>query len=316
MVKLIHDGYTEGKTEIPPINDKRLCVFESEFANVLHQGKRDGNTLSMALRDLWDGKSIKPATKAAAVGVKYPHVSIMGAITPSELRSCLAERELTNGFANRFIMIFAERGRLIPFPKATPQNVVNSLADEVEGVFRFAQAGRWVDRDNMLIRLSAEAQELYSSLYRSELNADIGGHALVPLQERRAPMLLRVAMVLALTDRTSEINGDHLRAAHAWVRYWIESVLFVFADAADEHAVRETSETAGRIVEFIRSRGKATRWEVSRDCFKGHAKKDQIDAALDELLGASPPVIDIETVPRASGSGSPTKFYRMAAKSA
>lgn len=316
LVSLIHDGYTEGKTEVPPINDKRLCVFESEFVNVLHQGKRDGNTLSSALRDAWDGKSIKPATKSAKVGVADPHIGIVGAVTPSELRACMASRELTNGFANRFMMIFAERGRLVPFPEATPQDEVNALAADVAAVFRFAGAERWVDKDTTRIVMSAEARTLYERLYRSELNAEVGGPAVAPLLERRAPVLLRIALILALTDHRAEIDTDHIRAAHAWVRYWVDTVLYVFSEAAEEEAVREVSDTAARIVEFIRSRGKATRWEVSRDCFKGHAKKDQIDAALDELLGASPPVIDIETVPRASGSGSPTKFYRMAAKSA
>ena len=60
---MIHDGYKDGKEEVPAILDKRLLVVESEFVNVLHQSKRDGNTLSAALRDCWDGVSLKPATK-------------------------------------------------------------------------------------------------------------------------------------------------------------------------------------------------------------------------------------------------------------
>lgn len=55
LVSLIHDGYRRGKEEVPPIEDKRLWVVESEFANVLHQSRREGNTLSAALRDCWDG---------------------------------------------------------------------------------------------------------------------------------------------------------------------------------------------------------------------------------------------------------------------
>lgn len=45
--------------------DKRLWVIESEFSNVLHQTKRDGNTLSSSLRDAWDGGDIKPAIKSS-----------------------------------------------------------------------------------------------------------------------------------------------------------------------------------------------------------------------------------------------------------
>ncbi|MDH1607703.1 hypothetical protein N5E82_18540, partial [Comamonas aquatica] len=64
LVALMHDGYQQGKQDIQAIDDKRLWVVESEFANVLHQGRREGNTLSAALRDCWDGVSLKPATKS------------------------------------------------------------------------------------------------------------------------------------------------------------------------------------------------------------------------------------------------------------
>lgn len=37
-------------------------------------------------------------------------------------------------------------------------------------------------------------------------------------------MLLRLAMVLALTDKTFTINVQHLNAGMAWIRYWTDSV--------------------------------------------------------------------------------------------
>jgi hypothetical protein len=37
---LIHDGFSEGKKDTEEIHDKRLWVIESEFANVLHQTRR------------------------------------------------------------------------------------------------------------------------------------------------------------------------------------------------------------------------------------------------------------------------------------
>ncbi|MGL4189647.1 MAG: hypothetical protein ACRCTM_12320 [Sphaerotilus sulfidivorans] len=309
LVSLIHDGYTEGKNEVPPINDKRLCVFESEFVNVLHQGKREGNTLSAALRDAWDGVSIKPATKSAKIGATDPHIAIVGAVTPSELRTSMAARELTNGFANRFVMIFAERTRLVPFPEATSQDVVNGLAAEFGRTFEFAQAGRWVEKDTMRVSLSPAAAALYASLYR-ELCNEVGGPAVFPLLERRAPVLLRIALILAMTDRTAIIERHHIEAAHAWVRFWTESVLYVFAEAADEEASRQTSETSHRIADFIRAKGEVTRKQITVELFKGHVPKDRIDAALDELLGSSPPVAVVREV---RGAGRPAKFYSMAA---
>jgi hypothetical protein len=136
---LIHDGYREGKREVEPIHDKRAWIVESEFANVLHQAKRDGNTLSPALRDAWDGISIKPAVKHQRLWATDPHIALSGQITPSELLSVIEHRELSNGFANRFLIFWAERERLVPFPAATPQETVNSLAERTAEVIRFAK---------------------------------------------------------------------------------------------------------------------------------------------------------------------------------
>ena len=103
LVALIHDGYKLGRQVVEPIDDKRLWVVESEFANVLHQGRRDGNTLSAALRDCWDGISMKPATKSNRLHASDPHVCLSGAISPGELLALMKSRDLTNGFANRLL---------------------------------------------------------------------------------------------------------------------------------------------------------------------------------------------------------------------
>lgn len=314
---LIHDGYREGKEEIPPIEDKRLAVFESEFANVIAQGKRDGNTLSAALRDAWDGVSIRPATKTNRTWATDPHITLAGAITPGELRSMLSARDLTNGFANRFLIIWAERQRILPFPKATPQGTVDELARRIIEALEKAGADRFVEKDVHRMSLSDKAQRVYAQLYLHELNDQSAGEAVNALIERRAPMLLRMAMLFALCDGMVVVDVPHLEAALAWVRYWVESVKFIFASAVDEAGVAETNQTAEKIVEFLTAKGKATRTELSRDCFQGHASKDRIDMALDELLSATPPRIVVESVPRPKDNpGAPTKWYRLAANSA
>lgn len=102
-------------------------MFESEFTNVLHQGKREGNTLSSALRDAWDGVSMKHATKSARLWATDTHLSMLAAVTPSEYLAMMAARELTNGLANRFLMFWAERTNMLAFPSATRQDDVDDL---------------------------------------------------------------------------------------------------------------------------------------------------------------------------------------------
>jgi hypothetical protein len=311
---MIHDGFKDGNKEVPAINDKRLWVIESEFANVLHQGRRDGNTLSTALRDCWDGASLRPATKGNRCWATDPHVCLSAAITPSELRTTIAARDLSNGFANRFLTIWAERPRMLPFPKATPEAQVNHLAERVCEVLRYCGADRLVDRDALRVSLSADAMDYWKTLYTGELNDRGHGERINALIERRAPMLLRIAMLLALTDLTDTVGVHHLQAALAWIRYSVESVRFIFASAADEAVTEETNVAASKIVEFLKNRGRVTRNQLRVECFSGHVGGDSLDAALDDLLTCNPPRIRVDE--DRSKPGRPTKFYELVARKA
>lgn len=312
LALMIHDGYRDGKNEVPAIDDKRLLVVESEFSNVLHQSKRDGNTLSGALRDAWDGTSIKPAVKTCPVWATDPHISIIGDITPSELCELMHKRELTNGFANRFIFFWAECDKVVPFPQPTPDHVVDGLATRVAQVLRFAGAACHEDKDVMRVELSDEAASLYDHLYRGELRDRSAGEHITGLLDRRAPVLLRLAMLFALTDQSTVITPPHLNAAMAWVRYWVDSVKFIFQNAVDEAGAAGLTETAGKIVAYLTVRGQCSRTELSKDCLGGHVHKAHLDKALDELLTATPPAVEVITVPRLGGqAGSPTKLYKL-----
>lgn len=310
LVALMHDGFKQGRQEEAPVEDKRLWVVESEFANVLHQSRREGNTLSAALRDCWDGVSLKPATKTHRLHASHPHLTLSGAISPSELLALMSHRELTNGFANRFLMIWAERSRILPFPKATPEHQVDELARRVLAVLRFAQAHQFQRRDWLRMELSAQAQWAYAQLYRGELHEDSGNARVNALLERRAPILMRLAMVFALSDLSARIEAHHVAAAMAWVRHAVASIRYVFMNADEDSRSADVLELSERLLQFLKSARQATRREINTACFQGHVSKQRIDAALEHLLAAAPPQISMELRLRPSGApGSPTRVY-------
>ena len=313
LVALMHDGYRQGKQEIPAIDDKRLWIVESEFANVLHQGRRDGNTLSAALRDCWDGVDLKPATKSNRLYASNPHVCLSGAISPSELTALMSARELTNGFANRFLMIWAERTRILPFPKETPLATVERLARKTLEVLAFVRADRHEARDHFRMELSPQAQWRYAQLYRGELNDDLGDGTVGALLERRAPMLLRLAMLLALTDLQTRIDAPHIDAAMGWIRHATASARHVFVSAAEDAKLAQVLELSNRVLAFLRVRGQATRSQISADCFRGKVPKTMIDASLEHLLAVTPPKINVQWAERIDGApGAPRRVYRLA----
>ena len=313
LVALIHDGYRQGRQDAPAIEDKRLWVVESEFANVLHQGRRDGNTLSAALRDCWDGVDLKPATKSNRLYASDPHVCLSGAISPGELTGLMSTRELTNGFANRFLMIWAERSRMLPFPKETPQAVVEHLARRTLEVLTFVHADQHDEREHLRMELSPQAQWHYAQLYRGELHDGIDDGAIGALLERRAPMLLRLAMLMALTDLQTRIDVPHIDAAMAWIRHATASVRFVFVSAAEDAKLAQVLELSNRVLIFLRERGQATRSQLSAECFKGKVPKTRLDASLEHLLASTPPKITVQWGERADGApGAPLRVYRLA----
>jgi putative DNA primase/helicase len=311
---LIHDGYREGTIEHPPVTDKRLLVVESEFANVLHQTRRDGNTLSAALRDAWDGLGIKPATKTARLWASDPHIAIAAACTPTELRDMMQARELANGFANRFIIFWAERENLVPFPQAAPDKLVADLARLAVEVIQFAKRDyRWdsdpalARQDQVEICLAPKAKAEYERLY-GVLNHQRDGELINGLMARSAPMLLRMASLFALTDLQTTVDLQHIQAAFAWVQYWRESVKFIFNNAAEESTQREVESIAAKILAWLNEYGQKSRTEISQQCLSGHVSRTRLDVALDSLLTSTPPAIEIIEGP-ILGNGKATKHY-------
>ena len=52
-------GYQDVEVD-PGVSDKRLLVYEPEFALVLKQMERQGNTLSAILRQAWESGNLGP----------------------------------------------------------------------------------------------------------------------------------------------------------------------------------------------------------------------------------------------------------------
>lgn len=312
LAALIHDGYRVGSHEVAPVTDKRLWVIESEFANVLQQSRRGGNTLSAALRDCWDGVDLKPATKTNRVHASAPHVCLSAAISPAELLMLVQRRDLLNGFVNRFMMIWGERTQIEPFPRRAPQARVDALASRVIDVLDFIQPRADCESETVLMTMSDGARRLYAELYQSELNQDAGSTLMESLMERRAPMLLRLAMLFALSDRQWCIGQDHIEAASAWARYAGHSANFVLAGSKGSPAQAQVTWAAERISAFLAAKGSASRRDLVVNCFGRHQPAAIVDAAIAHLMQRDHAGARLEIQARSPvGPGRPATIYRL-----
>src|SRR5439155_3408861 len=75
------DGEGDETTIEAGSDDKRLLVYEDEFAQVLAVAGRDGSTLSPLMRSAWDGARLENRTKARKIVATDAHVSVLAAIT-------------------------------------------------------------------------------------------------------------------------------------------------------------------------------------------------------------------------------------------
>lgn len=208
----------------PGVADKRLLAVEPEFAVVLKQTERLGNTLSAHIRQAWDSGNLGTQTKTPlkATGA---HTSIIGHITVEELRRYLTATEVANGFFNRFWPLAVRRSKFLPDGGRVDERALADLAGRIRAAAEFARGVGEVKRD-------PEAKELWHALY-PVLSADRPGVAGAVLARAEAHVL-RMSMIYALLDRSPVIRTEHLAAAVALWEYAERSVMFIFGDVTGD----------------------------------------------------------------------------------
>ena len=315
LAMLIHDGFMIGtKEKVEGTKDKRLWVVEEEISNTLQQCRREGNTLSEGVRALWDGRSIKPANKNSKVWTTRPHVGITGGITPRELHSLVQARDLFNGFANRFFIYWAERAWKEPFPEPSPVHVATKLAMRTAEVIRFALGNYPKQFDTRPMPMSARSKEFYRHAFHN-LDRQVDSDLLISLLERRAPHMIRLAMLFAQCDLSPVIEESHLQAAQAWIDYNTDSVRYVFAAQANETRALEREQMAREVVHFLSERPQgATLTAIIRECFHAKTTPQPLGDVLDMMLADHRYALEMQKLPRVDGKhGRPRLVYRLTA---
>jgi hypothetical protein len=216
--------------EDPGISDKRLLVYEPEYANVLKQSERPGNTLSVILRHAWDGRPLQSMTKNSPVKSTGAHISLVGNITVEEYRRTLTQTEIANGSANRGLPVCADRSKLLPLGGRVDPDAWTLLRGELAQALAFAKTTGEVERDE-------EATAIWCDVY-AELSEGKPGLAGAMLARAEAHAM-RLAMLYALLDRSALIRAPHLLAALALWDYVERSVYFIFGDSLGDAVADE-----------------------------------------------------------------------------
>jgi hypothetical protein len=260
----------ESVTADPGESDKRLLVVEPEFANVLKQTERQGNTLSALVRQAWETGTLRSLTKNSPARATDAHISIIGHITADELRRYLTATESANGFGNRFLWLLSKRSKLLPDGGTPDAAALAAVERELAGVLAFARSAGEIRRD-------PDARDLWHQVY-PVLSADRYGLA-GSLTGRAEAHVLRLSVLYAVLDRSQTVRPKHLAASLALWEYADESVRCLFGEATGD-------PLADEILALLRNATKGiTRSEVREMAGKNLAA-DRLARALGVLVSA------------------------------
>ena len=242
------------------VADKRLLVYEPEFASVLKVMARDSNTLSAQIRQAWDSGDLRTMVKNNPAVASGTHISILGHITKEELLRYLTDIEAGNGFANRFLWIHVKRSKVLPEGGGTPD--YNRLVLALHGALDRAKNLGQLARDN-------EAKEAWAGIYE-DLSGDASG-LFGAVTARAEAQVFRLSVLYAAIDGAEVIQLPHLNAALAVWEFAQHSAKCIFGDP-----------TADRVLEALKF-GELTRTDINH-LFQRNISSARITQALNPLL--------------------------------
>jgi hypothetical protein len=254
--------------EDPGASDKRLLITQGEFCGVLRVMERDGNTLSMVLRDAWDGIQLRTMTrKSSALRANGSHISMIGHITRDELRSGLTETDKANGFANRILWACIARSKELPEEVEINPAAWSSLISRVKSAMEFARSIERMQR-------TEDAKILWRKVYHDLSEGQPGMFG--ACTSRGEALVVRLSCLYALLDRSPEVDAGHLQSALALWHYCEDSARYVFGDQIGD-------PLADRILAALRqSSEEFTRTDIYNLCGRNKSTA-QIGAALTVL---------------------------------
>ena len=276
----------------PGVEDKRLLVLEGEFAQALKVMARPGNTLSPAMRNLWDHGKAGSLTKNDRTKCTDAHVSIVGHIVRDELRREMTSTEMCNGFANRFLFVCAKRSKMLPEGGSVDDGALDMLA------FRFAQLvteAKRIGKGGPLVR-DVDARQLWHEVY-PQLSEGRPG-MLGAVTARSEAIVMRVATIYAVLDGRTCIGVGHLRAGLAVWKFCEESARYVFGDAVGD-------PVADELLEALRSRPEGMTRDDIYNLFGRHRSRERIGSALTTLAEAG-----LAAMGKESTGGRPVERWR------
>lgn len=185
-----------------------LYVVAEEFTDFVGQGGMEFMTM---LTKLWDNMDEykHPKIHGKCVVVEKPTINILGGNTVQGLALALPPEALGNGFMSRLIFVHSEAtGKKITFPKPVSKDLMASLVEHLMQV-----------RENIKgeVSYSKDCYPLLDRMYK-EFH-DVDDPRFKHYSSRRFTHLLKLAMIIAVSDLRNQISQEDVLNANTLLHY-------------------------------------------------------------------------------------------------
>jgi uncharacterized protein DUF3987/primase-like protein/bifunctional DNA primase/polymerase-like protein len=261
------------KIVVPGVDDKRLCIRESELASIFTMASKTESLAGAILRNGWDGNplsnNVKGTSKAGisnSARCENPHVSITGDISREELKSSLPQGSENNGFGNRFLFCYVHRTKKCP--NGGPDVDFGPWLVHFHAVIEHAKKVG-------VVPLSKAAEKVWARMYLSFDEAAKRDDLTAKMTSRGAAHVRRLATILALIDLDTEVQTEHLHAARAIWNYCEESARYIF---------QGTTLDQMKLLAWVRESGPVTAGQVRRKLYHDNREAGWVRAQLLDLV--------------------------------
>ncbi|CAH1546206.1 conserved hypothetical protein [Vibrio jasicida] len=247
IVYELRDDTVDDKGEtVEGVSDKRRCIIEGEFAEILIKCKSNGSTLSTTLRKVFDGEDLSPMIKHNRVTCTSPHISIHAHITPKEYLKEVNPNDMYNGFCNRFMTIIGMPKPPIPFPKEFEQHALDDAARKI------ADAVTWCNEAPRVVQFSPCFKEQWPAIQQYFFNMTSDESLKAVMLTRMEYFFLMFCGLFAAMDKSEVATIEHFRAAEAWMKYWEDSFTYIFDAEAEAVEIENRKAKAKYVLDTIK----------------------------------------------------------------
>lgn len=231
-----------------------VIVRMSEFSEILANARRKGTTTILTmLMKAWDtpNQLSNDSITNAATAIN-PYVSILAGTQPDVLAGDLIGTDITSGFANRVLFVPGSGKGRMPRPPEVDERALHEHWIKAK-----ANIQKYGIDQRLDIVWDDHAKELWDHFYLTPRGDSTIERT---MSQRHQNMVLKIALIYAMTDGAKAITFEHLSHAIAFMNWEWECV----KQLVKGWATSNDNRLAERILAVLRSTGPIKRRDLQR----------------------------------------------------